>query len=62
MGAASLSDRSTLNCRQLIEDDKNHSDFDVTYWLIDDARKNGFIEADWNWLSGDAVLAILAGR
>lgn len=54
--------RPTLNCRQLIEDNKIHSGFDVTSWLIDDARKNGLTDADWKRLGGDAVLAILAGR
>lgn len=38
------------------------SDPDVSYALLDEARKNGFTETDWNWLSGDAVLAIVAGR
>ncbi|KAI4183573.1 MAG: hypothetical protein LQ348_004666, partial [Seirophora lacunosa] len=37
------------------------SDPDVSYALLDEARKNGFTETDWNWLSGDAVLAIVAG-
>ncbi|KAL8744091.1 MAG: hypothetical protein Q9190_003629 [Brigantiaea leucoxantha] len=41
------------------EDDSNH---EVSRWLIEDARINGFMEADWKWLTGDAVLAVVAGR
>ena len=34
----------------------------VSRWLVEDARKNGFTKDDWGWLSGDSVLAIVAGR
>lgn len=34
----------------------------VSYWLIDDARNNGFRPYDWRWLCGDSLLGIVAGR
>lgn len=40
------------------EDDSNH---EVSRWLIEEARNNGFTEGDWKWLTGDAVLAVVAG-
>ncbi|KAL9593682.1 MAG: hypothetical protein Q9219_007437 [cf. Caloplaca sp. 3 TL-2023] len=53
-------------CRGQMEDRAKHdkntsSEPDVSYWLIEEARKTGFTETEWNWLSGDAVLAIVAG-
>lgn len=60
-GISLPSARSVLNFWQLIKENKN-SEPDVSYWLIEDARRNGFTETDWNWLSGDAVLAVVAGR
>ncbi|KAL9116775.1 MAG: hypothetical protein Q9187_006694 [Circinaria calcarea] len=55
-------------CRRQIEsraqfiEENNNSEPDLSYWLIGDARRNGFTETDWNWLTGDALLAIVAGR
>ncbi|KAL8723630.1 MAG: hypothetical protein Q9225_000073 [Loekoesia sp. 1 TL-2023] len=54
-------------CRGQMENRAKHiqEDFnlepDVSYWLIEEARNNGFTETDWNWLSEDTVLAIVAG-
>ncbi len=61
LGTFSPGARSVLSCRQHIKENSN-SEPDVSYWLIEDARRNGLTETDWNWLSGDAVLAIVAGR
>lgn len=35
---------------------------DVSHWLIDAALKKGSLEADREWLNGDAVTIIIAGR
>ncbi|KAL8786743.1 MAG: hypothetical protein Q9195_008077 [Heterodermia aff. obscurata] len=35
---------------------------DISSYLIDDARKNGFTPADKKYLNGDAVTVIIAGR
>ena len=35
---------------------------DVSHWLIEASRKKGSLEADRNWLNGDAVTIIIAGR
>lgn len=35
---------------------------DVSHWLIDAARKKGSLEEDREWLNGDAVTIIIAGR
>ncbi|KAI4244342.1 MAG: hypothetical protein L6R40_003068 [Gallowayella cf. fulva] len=53
--------RQMENRAKLIKEDNNDSEPDVSYWLIEDARKNRFMETDWRWLTGDAVLAIVAG-
>lgn len=45
--------------KDLQEDDSNH---EVSRWLIEDARENGLTEVNWKWLTGDAVLAVVAGR
>lgn len=49
-----------LSCGQAI-DKEGKTEFDVSYQLIEQARRNGFTAKDWNWLNGDAVLAIVAG-
>jgi hypothetical protein len=35
---------------------------DVAYYLIEDLKTSGDAEKSWKWLSGDALLAIVAGR
>lgn len=35
---------------------------DVSHWLIDASRKNGSLETDREWLNGDAIAIIIAGR
>lgn len=35
---------------------------DVAHWLIDASLKRGSLEADREWLNGDAVTIIIAGR
>ncbi|KAL9118807.1 MAG: hypothetical protein Q9187_004639 [Circinaria calcarea] len=34
---------------------------DVAYYLIEDAKLNGFSKTDWMWLNGDSLLVIVAG-
>ncbi|KAL8728584.1 MAG: hypothetical protein Q9166_005317 [cf. Caloplaca sp. 2 TL-2023] len=34
---------------------------DVSYQLLEEARRSGFTDTDWNWLSGDAVVSVVAG-
>jgi cytochrome P450 len=34
---------------------------DVSHWLIDDSLKKGSLEADREWLNGDALTIIIAG-
>ncbi|KAI4211030.1 MAG: hypothetical protein LQ351_006150 [Letrouitia transgressa] len=47
-----------IEVQDLQEDDSNH---EVSRWLIEDARENGLTEVNWKWLTGDAVLAVVAG-
>ena len=35
---------------------------DISSYLIDDAKKNGFTLSDRKFLNGDAVTVIIAGR
>lgn len=35
---------------------------DVSHWLINASLKRGSLEADREWLNGDAVTIIIAGR
>ena len=48
-----------LSCGQTIDEEED-TEPDVSYQLLEQARRNGFAAKDWNWLSGDAVLAIVA--
>lgn len=35
---------------------------DVSHWLIDASLKRGSLEADREWLNGDSVTIVIAGR
>lgn len=35
---------------------------DVSHWLINASLKRGSLEADREWLNGDAITIIIAGR
>jgi hypothetical protein len=35
---------------------------DVSHWLIEASRKTNSLEKDREWLNGDAVTIIIAGR
>ena len=48
-----------LSCGQTIDEEGN-TEPDASYQLLEQARTKGFTAEDWNWLSGDAVLAIVA--